>query len=178
MTAAGTAGTAAAAIAVEAHAGTASSSTSRLAEPLDRSHEDTKRTKWDRVPTLRFRAFVISSLSLLAAGAPPGRTTTVVVAQDQAPNRRDVTIVARDFQFVPGRIEVVQDDLVRISLTSEGRPYSFAIDAYRIVKRAGAGQTITFDFRADQPGTFTFYCNLTSVPQCRDMKGTLVVAPR
>ena len=105
-------------------------------------------------------------------------TATVVAAQDQAPNRRDVTIVARDFQFIPNRIEVVQDELVRITLTSEGRPHSFAIDAYRIVKRAGAGQTIVFDFRADQAGTFTFYCNLTSVPQCRDMKGTLVVAPK
>jgi len=105
-------------------------------------------------------------------------TATVVAAQDQPPNRRDITIVAKDFQFVPSRIEVVQDDLVRITLTSEGRPYSFAIDAYRIVKRAGAGQTITFDFRADQVGSFTFYCNLTSVPQCRDMKGTLVVSPK
>ena len=105
-------------------------------------------------------------------------TATVIAAQDQAPNRRDVAIVARDFQFIPNRIEVVQDELVRITLTSEGRPHSFALDAYRIVKRAGAGQTIVFDFRADQAGTFTFYCNLTSVPQCRDMKGTLVVAPK
>jgi heme/copper-type cytochrome/quinol oxidase subunit 2 len=105
-------------------------------------------------------------------------TATVVAAQDQAPNRRDVTIVARDFHFVPDRIEVVQDELVRITLTSEGRPYSFAIDAYRIIKRAGAGRTIVFDVRADQPGRFTFYCNLTSVPQCKDMKGTLVVAPK
>ena len=60
---------------------------------------------------------------------------------------------------------------MRITLTSEDRPYSFAIDAYRILKRAGAGQTIVFDFRADQAGTFTFYCNLTSDPACRDMKG-------
>ena len=102
----------------------------------------------------------------------------VVAAQDLAPNRRDIAIAARAFQFTPDRIEVVQDDLVRISLTSEDRPYSFAIDAYRIVKRAGSGQTIVFDFRADQVGTFTFYCNLTSVPPCRDMKGTLVVAPK
>jgi len=104
--------------------------------------------------------------------------TVVAAAQDQAPNRRDVAIVAKDFQFTPSRIEVVQDDLVRVSLTSEGRPYSFAIDAYRIVKRASAGKTITFDFRADQVGSFTFYCNLTSVPQCRDMKGTLVVSSK
>ena len=104
--------------------------------------------------------------------------TTILAAQDQAPNRRDITLVARDHQFTPNRIEVTKDDLVRITMTSEGRAYSFAIDAYRIVKRAGAGQTIVFDFRADQAGTFPFYCNLTSDPACREMKGTLVVAPK
>jgi cytochrome c oxidase subunit 2 len=126
-----------------------------------------------------FRDVVISRLLTLArVFGVVVLAATAVTAQDQAPNRRDVTIVARDFQFIPSRIEVVQDELVRITLSSEGRPYSFALDAYRVIKRAGAGQTIVFDFRADQAGTFTFYCNLTSVPQCKDMKGTLVVAPK
>ena len=98
--------------------------------------------------------------------------------QDQAPNRRDVSLLARDYQFVPDRLEVTQDDLVRVTFTSEGRPTTFAVDAYRILKRAGANQTIVFEFRASQPGTFTFYCSLTSDPQCRDMSGTLVVRPR
>jgi cytochrome c oxidase subunit 2 len=104
--------------------------------------------------------------------------TTLVSAQDQTPNRREVTLTARDHTFVPNRIEVIKDDLVRIRLTSDDRVYSFAIDAYRILKRVGAGRTITFDFRADQAGTFTFYCNLTSDPACREMKGTLVVATK
>lgn len=99
-------------------------------------------------------------------------------AQEQAPNRRHFAIVARNHTFTPARIEVSQDDLVKITLRSEDRPASFALDAYRIVKRAAGGQTITFEFRADQPGTFTFYCNLTSDAGCRDMKGTLVVNPR
>ncbi len=94
--------------------------------------------------TMRRR--LILSVGLLAlAGA-------AVVAQDQAPNRRDFTLIARDHQFTPNRIEVTKDDLVRITLTSEGRPYSFAIDAYHILKRVGAGKTIVFDFRADQAG--------------------------
>ena len=100
--------------------------------------------------------------------------STVAVAQEQAPNRRDFTIVARGQSFTPNRIEVSQDDLVKITFTSEDQPTSFAIDAYRIVKRAAGGQTIGFEFRADQAGTFTFYCNL-SEERCQDMKGTLVV---
>lgn len=103
---------------------------------------------------------------------------TVLVAQEQAPNRREFTIVARDHAFTPDRIEVSQDDIVRITLRSEGHPHSLAIDAYRIVKRAGTGQSVSFEFRADQPGTFPFYCNLTTDDGCRDMRGTLVVKAR
>jgi heme/copper-type cytochrome/quinol oxidase subunit 2 len=112
--------------------------------------------------------FEVVTIAIIAAAL-------VAAPQESVPNRRDVSIVARDHQFVPNRVEVTQDDLVRITLTSEGRAYSFAIDAYRISKRAGAGQTIVFDFRADQAGEFTFYCNLTSDPGCKEMKGTLVV---
>jgi heme/copper-type cytochrome/quinol oxidase subunit 2 len=98
--------------------------------------------------------------------------------QEQTPNRRDVTIVAYETRFEPDRIEVTQDDLVRITLTSEKLARTFAIDAYRISKRVSGGDTITFEFHANKPGTFSFYCNLTSVPACRDMKGMLIVTAK
>jgi len=104
--------------------------------------------------------------------------SAVAGAQEQAPNRREFTIVAKDHVFTPNRLEVSQDDLVKITLKSEDRPTSFAIDAYRIVKRAAGGLSTTFEFRADQAGTFTFYCNLTKDPGCADMKGSLVVKPK
>ena len=99
-------------------------------------------------------------------------------AQEPAQNRREFTIVAKDHIFTPNKLDVSQDDLVKIILRSEERPTSFAIDAYRIIKRAAGGTSITFEFRADQPGTFTFYCNLTTDPGCEDMKGTLTVRAR
>ena len=99
-------------------------------------------------------------------------------AQEQTPNRRDITIVAHESEFTPNRIEVAKNDLVRITLKSEKLPRSFAVDAYRISKRVSGGGTITFEFHANQPGTFSFYCNLTSVQACRDMKGTLVVSAK
>ena len=107
-----------------------------------------------------------------------GVVVATVTAQDRTPLRREVSLLARDYQFIPNKIEVTQDDLVRITFTSEGRPASFAIDAYRIAKRAGTDQTIVFEFRAGQAGTFPFYCSLTSEPRCKDMKGTLVVLPK
>jgi heme/copper-type cytochrome/quinol oxidase subunit 2 len=117
------------------------------------------------------RVAVVTVMSAVLAGI-------TITAQDRVPNRRDVSLIARDHRFIPDRIEVNQDDLVRITFSSRQRPTSFAVDAYRILKRAGADKTIVFEFRADQPGTFTFYCSLTSDPGCKDMKGTLVVTAK
>lgn len=99
-------------------------------------------------------------------------------AQEPAQNRREFVIVAKDHIFTPNKLDVSQDDLVKITLRSEDVPVSFAIDAYRIIKRVPGHSSITFEFRADQPGTFTFYCNLTTDPACKDMHGTLGVRPK
>ncbi|MCA1584159.1 MAG: cupredoxin domain-containing protein [Acidobacteria bacterium] len=99
-------------------------------------------------------------------------------AQEQPPNRREFDIVAEQYRFTPNRLEVAQDDLVKITLRSADQPLSFAIDAYRIVKRVGAGRTVAFEFRADRPGTFAFYCSMASDDRCKDMRGTLVVTGR
>jgi heme/copper-type cytochrome/quinol oxidase subunit 2 len=96
-------------------------------------------------------------------------------AQEPSQNRREFVIVAKDHVFSPDKIEVAQDDLVKVTLRSEDVAISFAIDAYRIIKRVPGNSSITFEFRADQPGTFPFYCNLTTDPGCKDMKGTLSV---
>lgn len=99
-------------------------------------------------------------------------------AQDQAPNRRDLTITVRDFRFTPERIDVVQDDLVRLTVRSADIVHSFNIDEYRIAKRIPAGGSVLVEFRADRTGTFPFYCNLTSEAGHDRMRGQLVVRPR
>jgi heme/copper-type cytochrome/quinol oxidase subunit 2 len=123
-----------------------------------------------RRPAAQVKRFIVAVIVAAAVCA--------AAAQDRAPNRREVALLARDHRFIPNKIEVTQDDLVRITFTSESRPASFAVDAYRISKRAGADKTIVFEFRADQAGTFSFYCSLTSDPLCKDMKGTLIVSPK
>ncbi len=80
----------------------------------------------------------------------------LAAAQEVAPTRRAFTVVAKDGRFEPDRLDVSRNDLVTITLRSEGGPHSFAIDAYRVMKRAGTGETITFEFRADQVGRFEY----------------------
>jgi heme/copper-type cytochrome/quinol oxidase subunit 2 len=88
---------------------------------------------------------------------------------------RAFTIDGDHFAFAPARIEVNKDDVVKITFTAKDIAHSFTIDNYRIAKRAAAGQTVTFEFRADQPGTFRFYCNLTQDDGCKNMRGELRV---
>jgi cytochrome c oxidase subunit 2 len=102
----------------------------------------------------------------------------MAAAQEQAPNRRDFTITAKGYNFSPSRIEVTQDDLVKITVRSEDDAHSFVVDGYRIMKRVPAGGSTTFEFRADKPGTFAFYCSMTNTEHHSRMKGELVVGAR
>jgi heme/copper-type cytochrome/quinol oxidase subunit 2 len=89
---------------------------------------------------------------------------------------REIVIVGDEFAFSPARIEVQKDDVVQIRFTAKDVAHSFTIDLpYRISKRAGKGQSIVFEFRADEAGRFPFYCNLTQDDRCKRMKGELVV---
>ncbi len=122
-----------------------------------------------------FALFVLVAGSLSIAGRP---AATAPLPAMQEPHRPpvEVTVSARKYAFSPSRIEVGQDDIVKITLKAEDIPHTFTIDTpYLISKRATPDHPVTFEFRADQAGVFTFYCELTADPRCRDMRGELVV---
>jgi len=99
----------------------------------------------------------------------------LVEGQEQGPNRREFVMKAKDYQFTPARLEVLQDDLVKVTVQSEDVAYSFTIDEYRLSKRIPAGGSTTLEFRADQAGTFAFYSNMTGQAK---MRGELIVRAR
>ena len=96
-------------------------------------------------------------------------------AQEPPANQRSLNVVARKYAFEPARLEVNLNDLVKVTLSSPDIAHSFTIDAYRIAKRVSGGRAVTFEFRADQTGTFPIYCNLRQDERCRQMHGELVV---
>ncbi len=118
-----------------------------------------------------FATLAASVLFLVSAAAQDGASAA---AQDNA-QVREFTISGNRYAFSPASLTVNRNDLVKITFTAQDIPHSFTIDEYRIVKRAAAGQSVTFEFRADKAATFTFYCNLSQDPKCKDMKGTLTV---
>ena len=114
--------------------------------------------------------FLMAGPSVIRLLAHPG--------QDQPPNRREFSITARDYRFSPSRLEVTQDDLVKLTVQSADVAYSLTIDAYRVSRRIPAGGSTTLEFRADRTGTFVFYSNLTSDSRHAQMRGELVVVGR
>ncbi len=117
---------------------------------------------------------VVGVVSLLS----PAPLLPVAQGQEQAPNKREITLTARNYRFAPNRIEVAQDDLVKLTVHSEDVAYSLTIDEYRVSRRVPAGGSTTLQFRADRAGTFTFYSNLTNDARHGQMKGELIVRGR
>ncbi len=113
--------------------------------------------------------------SLLAGGLLVAGVSAWAVKPAAQGAAREFTITGDQFSFKPVRIEVQKDDLVKITFQAKDIPHSFTVDQYRIAKRASAGQTVVFEFRADQVGTHRFYCNLTIDDRCKRMEGELVV---
>jgi nitrous-oxide reductase len=114
----------------------------------------------------------------LRADAHPGVQPAPAAGQEQAPNRREFTVTARDYRFSPSRLEVTQDDLVKLTVQSLDVAYSLTIDEYRLSRRVPAGGTATIEFRADRSGTFSFYSNMSNDARHAQMRGTLVVRTR
>jgi plastocyanin len=116
-----------------------------------------------------------SRFGLIAAGCVLAGFA-VSAAQDDT--RREVKVSARDGAFHPARVEVRRDDLVKVTFTAEDGPHTFNVDAYRIAKRARPGYPAVFEFRADQSGTFTYYCNLSESRAPHHMRGEFIVRER
>ena len=116
-----------------------------------------------------------ASICAAFGGLVVGLVAIAASAPVSAQGARSFAISGTQYAFRPAEITVDRNDLVKITFSAEDIAHSFTIDAYRISKRAGAGQSVTFEFRADQPGTFDYYCNLSIDAKCKTMRGRLTV---
>ena len=118
------------------------------------------------------RTAVVGTLFVAGVGAA---LTALTGHARTAPQVREVTVRGENHSFSPAAIEVQKDEIVKVTFTAVDMPHSFTVDGYRISKRAGAGQSVTFEFRADRSGPFPFYCNLSQDDRCKQMRGELTV---
>lgn len=87
---------------------------------------------------------------------------------------REVEVAATSFRFDPEEIEADVGEDVTIVLTSDDILHDLTIDDLDVHVAADAGETTEGGVRADETGTYTFYC---SVPGHREagMEGVLII---
>jgi len=108
--------------------------------------------------------------------ARPGSGVVHTLGGAQDDRRREVAVTVGEAGFEPARIDARLNDIVSITLTVQGTPHAWSLDAYRIAKRAEPGKPLKFEFRAETTGTFRYYCSLTGADgRPHDEHGELVV---
>ena len=96
-------------------------------------------------------------------------------------NEVTVNMTAIRSHFNPERVEIQAGDHVTWTITSVERArdatHGFAIPYYGINLSIEPGETITFEFTADRPGVFAWYCTEFCSALHLEMMGYLTVSP-
>jgi nitrous-oxide reductase len=93
----------------------------------------------------------------------------------------EIFMTAVRSHFTPEHVEIEQGDHVTWHITSIERAYDathgFAIPGYNINLSLEPGEHITFEFVADQPGVFSYYCTEFCSALHLEMTGYLMIKP-
>jgi heme/copper-type cytochrome/quinol oxidase subunit 2 len=113
---------------------------------------------------------VFSLLGLLVLVAPwPG----VVLSGGD----REIRVLARDFTYAPGVLQVPQGQRVTLILQAEDVTHGLYLDGYDVDLVAVPGRASRATFVADRPGKFRFRCSKVCGTLHPFMLGELIVAP-
>lgn len=107
----------------------------------------------------------------LLAGLP------LILAQQEEPREKTITINAQQFSYTPGTIEVNKGDRITIRLISTDVHHGLYIDGYELSTDARPGQDGSLTFVADETGKFAMRCSVTCGPFHPYMIGYLKVKP-
>ena len=92
----------------------------------------------------------------------PGGTEVAVGLEDSGGN----------YRFDPSELTFKAGETVNFTVTAETEFHTFTIDDLSIDEAAGEGETVTFSFTFDSPGTYKLIC----VPhEANGMVGTITV---
>jgi uncharacterized cupredoxin-like copper-binding protein len=91
-----------------------------------------------------------------------------------APGARPVELSGSSYEYDPAEITIQAGEDMAIVLTATDIEHDFTIDGLDTHVSAEAGETAEGGLRADEPGTYTFYCSVEGHREA-GMEGTLTV---
>jgi|ETN02SMinimDraft_4_1059925.scaffolds.fasta_scaffold23408_1 cytochrome c oxidase subunit 2 len=89
---------------------------------------------------------------------------------------KEFIVTAKQFSFLPERIEVNQGDSVTLKITSEDVDHGLFLGEFGVQVTLPVGEEVVVTFVADQVGEFTIHCSVFCGSGHNGMTGTLVVS--
>ena len=109
------------------------------------------------------------------APAPVETNEPEVASQPKIKAVREISIIAKRFEFEPSTIEVNQGDTVKLTIKSVDVKHGFAISEYSIYTSLPPNKEVQVEFVADKVGEFTYYCSVPCGYGHGRMRGKLIV---
>ncbi len=88
---------------------------------------------------------------------------------------REITMIARKWEFTPNTLTLKKGQKVRLSISSVDVDHSFSLPAFNVDERLIAGQSTVIEFTPTSAGTFPFTCTVYCGAGHGDMRGEAVV---
>lgn len=101
-------------------------------------------------------------------------TVVVPAAPGVASSFRDFDIRAEGGAYIPTKVIAKLNDTVHIDFTAVDGDYDIVFPSNNMMTVAKKGQTSLLEFRAEQSGSFTYYCSSCGGPE-KGPKGNIII---
>jgi cytochrome c oxidase subunit 2 len=91
------------------------------------------------------------------------------------PTVQEISVTAKQWEFIPDPIEVNKGDIVRLKLKSVDVAHGFSLRAFGINEQLEPNEEVVVEFVADKSGEFEFYCNVYCGSGHSGMRGKFIV---
>ena len=88
----------------------------------------------------------------------------------------EITMEAKQFDFVPSEINVKEGDRVRLIITSTDVEHGISIPEFGVNEILPPGKEVTIEFTADKKGDYPFVCSVYCGSGHQHMRGVLHVS--
>lgn len=106
---------------------------------------------------------------------PVEEQETAPVEETKKSATKQISMKAKQWEFIPSEIKVQEGDTVKLSIESVDVTHGIRLSEFGVSETLTPGKTTEVEFVADKKGTFTFFCSVQCGSGHGGMKGKLVV---
>ncbi len=88
---------------------------------------------------------------------------------------KEISMEAKQWEFIPASVTVKEGDTVRLKIKSTDVDHGIAIPEFNVNSTLEPGKETTVEFVASKKGEFTFFCSVLCGKGHKTMTGKLIV---